>query len=189
MWAIRDPWSFQRETERERETESEVSLFLTIFKFLLEFGQPLKKRERRNDGGRQAFPGRSSLEPASVNKEKRQTVHVLYYCIKLSDKHQNEPILLKKIACSTFETGVEIKELLLSGSLRVGFYFPLGEYEVLMIIPWYISMSSFLPQSDFLFGWYFKCYWYLLKKKPKSFKVCTFIFIRYVYSRKYTTLH
>lgn len=112
-----------------------MSLFLTIFKFLLEFGQPLKKRERRNDGGRQAFPGRSSLEPASVNKEKRQTVHVLYYCIKLSDKHQNELILLKKIACSTFETGVEIKELLLSGSLRVGFYFPLGEYEVLMIIP------------------------------------------------------
>lgn len=37
----------------------------------------VKKRERRNDGGRQKFPGRSSLELTSVNKRKRQTVRVL----------------------------------------------------------------------------------------------------------------
>lgn len=35
----------------------------------------VKKRERRNDGGRQKFPGRSEL--TSVNKRKRQTVRVL----------------------------------------------------------------------------------------------------------------
>lgn len=37
----------------------------------------VKKRERRNDGGRPKFPGRSSLELTSVNKRKRQTVRVL----------------------------------------------------------------------------------------------------------------
>lgn len=40
LWAIRDPWSFHRERR-----EGEVSLLHTIFKFLLESGQPLKREK------------------------------------------------------------------------------------------------------------------------------------------------
>lgn len=86
--------------------------------------------------------------------------------------------MFKKIVCFIFEIGVEIKELLLFGSLRVGFYFLFGEYEVLMIIFWYIFMFFFCFKVIFFLGdilsvvlWSF---WYLLKK---FLKVLRFVFL------------
>lgn len=73
----------------------------------------------------------------------------------------------------------------------VGFYFPLGEYEVLMIIPWYISMSPFCLKAIFFLGdtssvvlWSF---WHLLKKSLKALRFVLLYLSNMLIQEKITT--